>query len=174
MATKPATKTPLKPIPSTPEDAAVPEKKKKMKLMLILPIVLVLLGGAGGGAWYFMHHGKEGEQAEKAKEPVPVKPPVFVTLEPFTVNLQGGEHFLQIGLVLQVANDETSEEIKTYLPQIRNRLLLLLSSKTPEQLESIEAKRKLAEDVLVETKAPLGPKISEGVQSVLFASMVVQ
>ena len=31
MATKPATKTPLKPVPSTPEDAAVPEKKKKMK-----------------------------------------------------------------------------------------------------------------------------------------------
>jgi flagellar FliL protein len=99
---------------------------------------------------------------------------VFVALEPFTVNLQGGEHFLQIGLVLQVANDETGETIKSYLPQIRNSLLLLLSSKTPEQLASIDAKRKLADEILAETRLPLGPKAGEGIQSVLFGSMVVQ
>ncbi|MGA2551731.1 MAG: flagellar basal body-associated protein FliL [Burkholderiaceae bacterium] len=173
MATKPATKPPLKSVPAAAEEEAPVAKKKKSKLMLILPIVFVLLAGAGGGAWYFLHKGKDAEAA-KAAEPAPVKPPVFVNLEPFTVNLQGGEHFLQIGLVLQVNSDETSEAIKVFLPQIRNSLLLLLSSKTPEELASIDAKHKLADEILAETRKPLGPAVAEGVQAVLFGSMVVQ
>lgn len=175
MATKPAAKPQLKPVPATAEEAAPVEKKKKLKLVLILPLVLVLLGGGGAGAWFYLHHGKDaGAQAEKPKEEAPQKAPTFVTLEPFTVNLQGGEHFLQIGLVLQVTNEETGESIKAYLPQIRNRLLLLLSSKKPEELETVEAKHKLAEEILTETRQPLGPKIAEGVQSVLFGSIVIQ
>lgn len=173
MATKPAVKAPLKTVPAGPDAEAAPAKKKS-KLFIILPIVLVVLLGGGAGAWYFLHSGKAADHANKAAETPAQKPPVFVNLEPFTVNLVGGEHFLQIGLVLQVNNEETSEALKAYLPQIRNRLLLLLSSKSPDALESTEAKKKLADEILAETRAPLPPAAAEGIQSVLFASMVIQ
>lgn len=170
MATKPAAKPQLRPVAAeeTPEEPP----KKKGKLLPALILAIVLLGGGGGGAaWYFLHKSAPADAATKAPEPP--KPPVFVTLEPFTVNLQGGDHFLQLGIVLQVKDEATSEAIKTFLPQIRNRLLLLLSSKSPTDLESVEAKKKLADDILAETRQPLGDA-GAGVQSVLFGSMVIQ
>ena len=81
-----------------------------------------------------------GSQRSKAK------PPVFVSLETFTVNLQPehSEQHLQTNLTLKVEDSRTVEEIKLHMPEVRNRILLLLSSKTASQLMTVEGKRKLA------------------------------
>ena len=112
MATaKPA----LKSAPPPPEVEEAPAPKKKSKRWLIVGIVVAVLVLAGGGAaaWYFLRaadpapaNAPAGAAAAPDKKAADAKPPMFVTLEPFTVNLQqeNGEHFLQTGIVLQVAD----------------------------------------------------------------------
>lgn len=156
---------------------AAPKKKGKTKLIIIAVAALALLGGGGAGAWLFLK-GKshDGKAAHKKQEKKAV-PPVFVNLEPFTVNLQGGEdsHYLQTEIVLQVTDDKVAEPIKVYLPIIRSSILLLLSSKTAEDLGSAQGKRKLAQEIIGETRRHLASAGAKGgVENIHFSSFVIQ
>ena len=161
------------------KEAAVadePPKKKKGKLFLILGILLVL-GAGGGAAWYFTQSGtKSAEHAEHKEEKA--KPPVFVTLETFTVNLQadgGGEHYLQVGIDLKVTDPTVVDLVKLHMPEIRNSVLLLLSSKSAEQIASLEGKQKLSAEIQEQVNKPLNAKAAgKGVTGVFFTSFVIQ
>ncbi|WP_407900043.1 flagellar basal body-associated protein FliL, partial [Ferrigenium sp. UT5] len=48
------------------------------------------------------------------------------------------------------------EEIKTAMPEIRSKLLLLLSSKKPSELVSVAGKQQLVQQVIGEVNAVLG------------------
>lgn len=164
-------------LPLPTEEA--PPKSGKRKLLVIAIAVLVLLALAGGGAAWWSHQkaadveAKGEEGAKPGKKAESAKPPVFNTLETFTVNLAGSDHFLQLGIVLQLKDEETVEKVKTWMPQIRSRLLLLLSSKSAEDLETSKGKQALVDAILAETRAPLGAD-GERVQAVLLGSMLVQ
>jgi len=138
--------------------------------------VLLLAGGGGGAAWYFMGHKTE-HKKEEVKHEEPAKAPVFVTLETFTVNLQPDpdEKFLQLDISLQVADAEVGELLKTQMPAVRNRLLMLLTSKKPSEISTMEGKKKLNEEIAAEVKIPYvaGAK-PLGVSDVFFTSFVIQ
>lgn len=155
--------------------------KGKGKLLIILVALFALLAAGGGGAAWFFHAKNSAAEAAKAEgeEGKPVakkesgKPPVFVTLENFTVNLAGGDHFMQLGLVVQVKDEETSEKVKSYLPMIRSKILLLLSTKTPEELQEAKGKQALIAELLANAREPFHTD-SENVQAVLLGSMLIQ
>jgi len=144
MATAPKTNPKVVvPIEEATSEASAPKKSKK-KLFLILGLLLLVLGG-GGGAFFFLGEEAPAASGAPAKHEAP-KPPVFVQMEPFTVNLQQetGEQYLQVQLTLQVADQAQVELIKLYMPLVRSRLLLLLSSKKASELTSAEGKKKTA------------------------------
>jgi flagellar FliL protein len=149
-----------------------PVRGKSKKLMLIAAIVLLAVAGGGSAAWYFTNKGKANEPAEAA---APQKAPtVFVNLETFTVNLADEGRFLQVGIVYAVAGNEIAEAMKVQMPVIRSRILLLLSSKNADALTGVDGKQKLAEELLVEARAPLAPKGDESIAQVHFSSFVIQ
>lgn len=147
------------------DDSAKPKKSKKM---LVIVLAIVLLAGGGGAGWFFFMRGKH-EQADdhasqEAKRKKELKARVFVNLEPFTVNLADeDDRFAQVAVVLEVDNNETSEEIKSLMPAVRSRILLLLSSKQAADLLSLEGKEKLAEQIAMSTAEAIGkaPKKSK-------------
>lgn len=158
------------------EEAVVeePPKKKKGKLPLVLAILLVLGGAGGGAAWYFTQSDtKSAEHKEEKPEP-----PVFVTLETFTVNLQAdgsGEHYLQVGIDLKVTDPTVIDLVKLHMPEIRNGVLLLLSSKSAEQIGSLEGKQKLSAEIQEQVNKPLNAKATgKGATGVFFTSFVIQ
>lgn len=153
------------------EAGSAPAKGKSKKLIVIAALVLLAAGGGGAG-WYFTQKGKADEPAEAA--PVKKAPPVFVNLETFTVNLADQDRFLQVGIIYEVAGNEIAEAMKTQMPVIRSRILLLLSSKTVEALSSVDGKQKLAEELLTEARAPLAPKGDEAIGQVHFSAFVIQ
>ncbi|MFO1413503.1 MAG: flagellar basal body-associated protein FliL [Burkholderiales bacterium] len=176
MAAKPK----LAPVATPPKEAAAPAEppKSKRKLVLILAVVLVLLlAGGGGAAWYFLGHrgGDEKHEAAKAEKKAP---PTFVTLDPFTVNLQeegGADHYLQVGIVYQVADAKTVDQLKAYMPVIRSKILLQLSSKRPSEISNLAGKQKLV-DELVDTarKSLPGETPERGIDGALLSSFVIQ
>lgn len=158
--------------------AEVAPRKSKGKLLIIIVAAVVLLAGGGGAAWYFMHAKKAAHdgQEEARHETEPAKPPVFVKLESFTVNLatEGEEHMLQTDIELKVADAKATETVKAHMPEIRNALLLLLSSKTARALATAEGKQKLSGEIKVQINKALHVNEDEGVSGVFFTSFVIQ
>jgi flagellar FliL protein len=136
-----------------PVVAEAPAKPKSKKLLLIILAVLIL-GAAGAGGWYFTKGGKPNEEHKAAV----AEPPTFLILDPFTVNLQREEsdQFLQIGITLKVASMELADKIRQSLPEVRSKLLFLLSSKRASELIPIEGKKKLAEEITYEINNIIG------------------
>ncbi len=156
-------------------EVAAPAKSSKKKLIIIIAAVLVLAGGGGGAAWYFMHQKPDHKKEVKHEEPAHA--PVFVTLEAFTVNLQPDpdEKFLQLEVSLQVASPEEAELLKGQMPAVRNRLLMLLTSKHATEISTSEGKKQLSDEIIAEVKKPFskGAKPQE-VSGVFFTSFVIQ
>ena len=152
-------------------------KKFNKKRIIIALAVLFVLGAGGGSAWYFLGD-QEGTPATTVEsKPVAPKPPLFVILDQFTVNLQTEttDQFLQVAMTLQVTDQSQEDIIKQYMPQVRNRLLLLLSSKKASEILSIEGKKKLSEEIIAQVKLPFTPKAApQGVTGVFFTSFVIQ
>jgi flagellar protein FliL len=178
MATAP--KSVPKAVPKAPapqeESAPAPQKKSRKKLLLLIIIGLLLAGGGGGAAWFFLGHESASGAPPKVKHEPP-KPPVFVVMDPFTVNLlhETGEQYLQVALTLQVADQLQVDLIKLYMPIVRSRLLLLLSSKKASEILTEEGKRKLADEIVAQLKLPFVPNGEpQKVSSVFFTSFVIQ
>lgn len=169
MATAP--KAVPKVVPKVADAPAEPVKSNK-KIYIIAVVALLLIAGAAGG-WFFMQKKPVagGPQAEAPKAPV------FITLEPFTVNLQAEEidQYLQTQFSLQVADSGEADNIKLYMPQVRSRLLTLLSSRKASELNTPEGKQKLTDDIIAQVKKPFTAKGPEQkVSNVFFTSFVIQ
>jgi flagellar FliL protein len=142
---------------SDPQPTEVKVKPKNKKILFIIIGSILVLGIAGGAGWYFTkgdkHDSKHAKKAEKSSEHAK-----FIALEPFTVNLQreAADQFLQIGITLKIVQPELEEKIKQNLPEIRSRLLVLLSGKYPSELTASEGKKKLANEIIAETEIVLG------------------
>jgi flagellar FliL protein len=129
---------------------------KKKSLLLIIVGAVVVLAAAGGGAWVFLGSGKKTEHAAEARVALQA-PPTFVTLDPFVVNLAGEvQHYLQVGIDLKIAGEDVKDQIKAHLPEIRNGVLLLLSSKEVDELSTLEGKNRLRAEIREAVNKPLG------------------
>jgi flagellar FliL protein len=153
---------PAAPAAAPAEGAAAPAKSKKMLIIIIAVLVLAIAGGAG---WYFTKgHAPAAEHVEEAKHE-PEAEPKFVPLgEKFTVNLQReeGDQYLQAGITLKVLDAKLEEKIKVTMPELRSKLLFLLSSKKPSELVSAEGKKLLVAQIIAEADAVLGVAAEPG------------
>jgi len=137
------------------DEEAEGKKGGSKKIVILAAGLVLLLGLVGGGAWFFLH--KKGDHGEVAAKAKPHTPPVFVTLEPFVVNLAGeASHYLQVGIDLRVADSKVGDAIKAHLPEIRNGVLLLLSSKQVDELGTLDGKNQLRKEIRAAVNAPLG------------------
>lgn len=135
---------------------AAPQPAGKKGIIKLAIIGLLVVGMAGGGAWWFLGH-KGGDAAKEVKHE-PAKPPVFYALETFTVNLVlvDNPQFLQTGITLKVASESVVEELKQHMPVVRDRILMLMSSRKAADLLTIEGKRQLGEDIVNSMNQILG------------------
>ena len=141
----------------TQSSGAQPQAGGKKGLLMGAAIAVVALAVGVGGAWFFFGHKGGSDEHAQSKPKRSATAPIFVTLEPFVVNLAGDvQHFLQVGIDLRVADNSVSDQIKIHLPEIRNGVLLLLSSKKVEDLTDIEQKNRLRAELREVVNKPLG------------------
>lgn len=141
------------------QDAGASEgAKPKSKKLLLIAVGVLALAVAGGAGWYFTKgSGGHADAPKKAVAPK-LEQPKFIPLEAFTVNLQReeGDQFLQVGITLKIDDPALEEKIKLAMPEIRSRLLLLLSGKRASELAPISGKKMLAQEVIQEVNGALG------------------
>ncbi len=161
--------------------ADAPQKGNK-KLIIIIASAVLLLGIGGGAIAYVLKHKaaaaaaaadeeEGGEAPDAAEEAPPAKAearkskqvPTFVPLEPFVVNLadRETERFAQVGVTLEVDDAKFADELKAYMPAIRNGILMVLAHKTSAELLSQEGKLALQKEILRESVLPLGIEVED-------------
>lgn len=161
-------------------EAAEAAPKKKSKLPIIIVAVVLLVAVLGFAAMKFMggsskpaaHKEEEAETAEAA----PSSTPVYVSVDPFVLNLQpdAGDYYIQIALTLQVPNQLTADALKLYMPQVRSRLLLLISSKKASELLTSDGKETLRDDIIDTLSEPFSGSRGLIITDVAFTSFVIQ
>ena len=160
---------------SAADAEAPPPAKGKKKLIIIIAVAALVLVGGGGAAVMMMkkkaaaeaeaeaEDGGDGKAPAKAVAKLdPKAVPVFVPLEPFTVNLadRDAERYAQVGITLEVEDAKVGDQIKAYMPAIRNNILLALADRTAADLMGRDGKAKLAERVRQETSRALGYEVA--------------
>ena len=78
-----------------------------------------------------------------------------------------------LGDTVQVIPHVTNE-IKERMPALRSDVLLLLSAKRSRELNTLEGKERLAEEILALARRTLSSKLRKGVKAVDFSMFVIQ
>ena len=184
-------KAPTPPPAAAEPPAPAPKRSKKLLILLIAAAVVVALLAAVVVGLLLM---KKSQSADADADETPAvvavdlnKPPTFVPMDPFVVNLAPaeGERYLQVVMALRVADAKTGENLKAFMPEIRHQINLLLSSKLPSELSTMEGREALAEEIVHRTNSVLGAppaKAGDGksapaagpIQAVLFNSFIIQ
>lgn len=175
----------------TEDTDAKPGKKKLLKIVAAGALCLII----AAAVFFYMKGditlfeegelGEHGELIEGVEEELAVAPPpIFIKIGPMTVNLISddlGQHLLYASLILKVDSEETQEIINTHMPEVTSRLLLLLSSKTGEELATIDGKTVLTEEILALLDEPFTkpqpttkPQPKLGISAVLFSEFILQ
>lgn len=174
----------------TPEEDG--GKKKKLIIIGAAVAVAIILGAVA-----FMMMGKGGKSAEnkeggetKAEAKVEAKaegghggghgggaPAAPVTnmypLEPFIVNIYDGQElrYLKVKVELEMTTPAIKAELDPRLPPIRDAILVLLSTKTLQDVQDVAGKTQLKDEILAAINKHIPPgKIAK----VYFTDFVVQ
>jgi flagellar FliL protein len=155
-------------------DTPAPAKGKKKLIVLIAIVLLVVLGGGAAAVFVIKKRAADAAAAaEEAGDGAPVAahgsaakdghrtPPTFVPLDPFVVNLadKDAERYAQVGLTLEVDDPKFAEEMKLYMPAIRNAILMILAHKSAAELLERSGKEALAAEIMREAVRPMGIEI---------------
>jgi flagellar protein FliL len=152
------------------EEEKEEEKPKKSKLKLIIIGVIVLFLGAGGFFGYSKY--KKSDEKDTVKEE---QVSIIIPLRSFVVNLfdkKGiGKRYLKISMEIEVAKEEDKLKIDNNIPQLRDTVLILLSSQTLKDINTMEGKLELKHAILLRMNQILG---NETVRRIFFTEFVVQ
>lgn len=155
--------------PAAKPAATGDQPPKSNKMLIIIIAVVVLLAGGGAAAFFMMKkdHAPKGEHAAAAEEEAAADegeddkhklPPKFVEIGMFTANLlhEDGDRYLQVAISLKLSKPELEEKVKASNPEIQHRINMLLQSKRPSELSTVEGKEMLAADIKANVEFVLG------------------
>ncbi|WP_294904810.1 flagellar basal body-associated protein FliL [Tatumella sp. UBA2305] len=161
----------------------LPKKKTGKKLLLRITLCVITLAACGAAAFSYLQLQRlDDTPATGATAPVVTPPasPVFLPLEAFTVNLSArsdndDERVLYAGFTLRLPDEATRERLNQYLPEVRSRLILLLTSQNQHQLETEQGKQQLADSIKTALTPPLViNQPPQQIDDVLFTSFILR
>lgn len=165
------------------EEFEVQEETKKAKGGIVKWIIMgvLLLGLGGGGYFLYPKLFPPGEKADAQAEEQAAQPEgevgtedyQQVALSPFVVNLADplGRRYLKLVLGVEVVNGAAASELQNKEAKVRDALILLLSSKTYQELSSMENKLMLKQQIVDRLNQILG---GSKVVEVYFTELVIQ
>jgi flagellar protein FliL len=161
------------------QEEAPPKKSGKLKWIILL-VLLLAFAGAGYFAYqkFFAHKTdampERGEHnaTQKASEPGAKLDTQLVTLPTFQVNLSdpSGRRFLKLTMDVELPSKKAADLLQGNMSKVKDRLILLLSSKTYADLSSYESKLLLKDEIIDRLNQILGgPKIVQ----IYFTELVI-
>lgn len=161
--------------------AEVPAKKKSSFMKVIL-FLLLAAGLAGGGLYGYTHYlngelpAGLSELVAGKEKPVPVAlqaPSVMYALKPLMVNLaeSRGSKVLKVSVAFELSSPDLSAELDEKLQKVTDSILVLLSSKTFDDVYSVEGKFRLKDEITMRVNRFL---LMGHVRDAYFTEFVIQ
>ena len=173
--TKPPEETPA-PVPAA---AGIP-----LKIVIIIVAGTLVLGLGGAFALFkFMArgHGGDDQKAEataakaagQGESEAKNAPGAIYDVDPFIVNLADTPEvrYLKLTVKLELENPDTTAELASRVPQLRDTILVLLTSKDAASIRTPQGKFQLRDEITQRVNSLL-PK--PGVRAAYFTDFVVQ
>jgi flagellar protein FliL len=170
-----------------------PKKKPSKKVIIIAAAVgaVLLIGGAAGGYFLFMtpkakhsagapqkaevekKKSESGEKGEGEGKGEGGGEGMMRPLDAFIVNLTDaqGTRYLKVVMQLEMDNESLGQEIDQKLPEIRDEIIMLLSSKSFDDLSTVPGKRSLKRGIVDSANKYL---TTGKIVNVYFSEFVVQ
>lgn len=159
-------------------------KPSRLPMVIISVVALALGGGAGFGASVLLSTDTSAEAAESPDAPVTLEGPdgepvvidqpnaaVMLDLGRFTVNLRGGGSGRTLRMQVQVQTRAQHEpELTRQIPPLRDAVLSLASDYTYHDVEGLEGKQRLRDDLHAATGAIVGV---ERIERLFFTEFIV-
>jgi len=149
------------------------EEKKSFPIRIIIIVALVL--ALGGGVFFVIKSGLligifKGD--ESLVENVNEIGPIY-SMDTFIVNLLGtrSKSYLKANIELELSNEKVIEEINKRLPQFRDTILTLLSSKSDGDIRTLEGKFQIRTEIMMQLNQYL---TSGNIRNVYFTDFIVQ
>lgn len=154
-----------------------------LRLLKFILLLIVIIGASIGGTMLFLNRtgmsspaAPAGQAAAPAAPPV-IPAPIFAELEPFTVTLYGEtrNRILYTAITLRLADDASRKQIQDYMPEVRDRILKVLSAQELAKIQTPDGRQALSGAIKTELSRPFaaqlpGPQLTD----VLFTAFVVQ
>jgi flagellar FliL protein len=163
------------------EKQEAPPKKKSIIMWVILGCAVVVIGIGGYFGWTLFVKKEANESNDKTKiseaaaKNKPEEVRIVFPLESFIVNLKdnagSGKRYLKATIELEVAGEAEKKKLEGSKAQMKDTILMLLSSRTFEEILTVEGKLDLKQAVLFKVNQMLGGNI---VQRIYFTEFIVQ
>jgi len=152
-----------------PAADAAPSRRPRKKILVLGALLLALALALAAGTVVFLKQraaraavGDDevatAEHAAGASHIDAKATPIYLPLDPFVVNLADREadRYAQIGITFELDSNASAEQIKAYMPAIRNTILLIVANKTSKEMFAREGKEQLAQELLRESARAMG------------------
>lgn len=156
-----------------PEQPQKEQGKKggKKKLIIIAAVALIVLIGGGVFAYTMFFSGKDqSSDAQQKTEKSKIKT-AMMPLEPFILNLAEHGRFLKLTIQFELGDATMQPAVTERVPQLRDAIITLVSSKSAESLSSPEGKFLLKDELLLRANQAIGKDVFK---NLYFTEFVMQ
>lgn len=155
------------------------------RLLKFIILLIVVIGAAIGGTIFVMNRNHAANtpvsplaQAAQMSAAAPIVPaPIFAELDPFTVTLYGEtrNRILYTAITLRMGDEPSRKQIQDYMPEVRDRILKVLSTQQPTSVQAVEGRQTLSDNLKASLARPFAVQLpGPHVADVLFTAFVVQ
>src|SRR5262249_53681283 len=147
---------------------------KRHGKILSLVALLAIAAGVAGAAWWFELR-PEPDPAEAMPQPIAKRPEVgaLLALDPFIANLadEDGKRYLKTTIQLEFFARRVPDDASARIPQIRDLLLTLFTSKLFAEIRTPDGKALLRDEVMNRVNRALRKDL---VKAVYFTEFIVE
>lgn len=148
-----------------------PRKGSSKKLLIIIASAILVLV-VGGFLAYTMLSGAKGKAGEaEYKEEKNKGKTVLIPLDPFVVNLSDPGRYVKVTMQFELADASHQAMVTQKIPNLRDAVITLLSSKSAESVSGPEGKFQLKDEILLRANQAVGKDVF---RNLYFTDFVMQ
>jgi len=147
------------------------QKKSHMKLFIIIGVAVAVAVGASVGIMMFMNGNKDTAHKEEKKSHAEAT--AVQSLDPFIVNIYDGQElrYLKLRVEMEISGEEAKTELTSRQAQIRDAILVILTTKTLQDVQYLQGKNQLKQEIMAAVTKIVTPG---KVKQIFFTDFVVQ
>ncbi len=154
-----------------PEKPRKPAKKGKKNLIIIIAAVAFILGAGGFVGYKFLLSGKGNEKGAEKKGHA--EKTTLVGIDPFVLNLADQGRYLKFTVQFELSDQKQQQLVTEKSSQLRDAIIMLVSSKSSQAVASAEGKFQLKDEILFRVNQIIGAE-NNVFKNLYFTEFVMQ